>query len=106
MKSYDCMPFYEYYFEPSGNDGSVFMQFMHKDFKVGMKCKSHLENAVTYSQYIFIILFFVSLILININKYVGIFLLIMIGLLYNTRFLNPFSVSYNQFKIMKLKYLS
>ena len=106
MKSYDCMPFYEYYFEPSGNDGSVFIQFMHKDFKVGMKCKSHLESAITYSQYIFIILFFTSLILININKYLGIFLLIMIGLLYNTRFLNPFSVSYNQFKIMKLKYLS
>ena len=43
FKSYDSMPFYEYYFEPVDKDGMVVMQFFHDDFEKGMKAKNHFE---------------------------------------------------------------
>ena len=32
MKNFNVKPFYEYYFEPTGSDGMVFLQFLHDDF--------------------------------------------------------------------------
>ena len=38
-----CMPFYEYYFEPTGKRSIIFFQFLHQDFKQGMKTKRFIE---------------------------------------------------------------
>ena len=40
MKQNDCLEFYEYYFEPSGKDGMVFLQYLHEDFDKGSSLKS------------------------------------------------------------------
>ena len=33
MNSNDCLEFYEYYFESSGDDGMVFLQYLHEDYE-------------------------------------------------------------------------
>jgi hypothetical protein len=43
MKYYECMPFYEYYFEPTGKRSIIFFQLLHEDFEKGMKAKKLLE---------------------------------------------------------------
>jgi len=43
MKYYECMPFYEYYFEPTGKRSIIFFQLLHEDFDKGMKAKKILE---------------------------------------------------------------
>jgi hypothetical protein len=101
MKKQDAMPFYEYYFEPSGKTGMVAFQFMHPDFDKGMKTKKHLETMFNFAQYLFLFLFLFSLILFSINKTIGIFMLISIGMLFNTRFLNPLGVQYQHWKAVK-----
>ena len=40
-------PFYEYYFEPTGKRSIIFFQFLHADFKQGMKIKKILEWCMT-----------------------------------------------------------
>jgi len=101
MKKNNCMPFYEYYFEPSGKNGSVVVQFLHKDFDEGMKTKKYLEIVYTFAQWLFCLLFIFSLFLFTINKNVGILCIICVGLLFNTRFLNPITVSWAQWKSYK-----
>ena len=59
MKKHNCMPFYEYYFEPSGKNGMVVIQFMHKDFDKGMKAKKHFESMINMAQYAFLFLFLI-----------------------------------------------
>ena len=39
-----AMPFYEYYFEPTGGSSTVFFQFLHRDFDKGMKLKVLIER--------------------------------------------------------------
>ena len=104
MKKYDCMPFYEYYFEPAGKSGSVIVQFMHEDYDTGMKTKKYLETVYNFAQCFFIFLFIFSLYLFTINKKLGILMLIVIGLLFNTRFLNPLGVTYSQWKSTKQQF--
>jgi hypothetical protein len=96
-----CMPFYEYYFEPSGKNGSVVVQFLHKNFEKGMETKKYLETAFTVAQWIFCLLFILSLYIFSINKTIGILCIICLGILFNTRFLNPISVSWSQWKSYK-----
>jgi hypothetical protein len=43
MKSGNAMPFYEYYFEPTGKRSIIFFQFLHKDFNEGMRLKRMIE---------------------------------------------------------------
>jgi len=105
MKKYDCMPFYEYYFEPAGKSGSVVIQFMHKDFDKGIKTKKYLETVYNFAQFLFLFLFISALYIFTINRYIGIFLLIVIGILFNTRFLNPLGVQYSQWKSVKQKFI-
>jgi hypothetical protein len=102
LKKMDCMPFFEYYFEPSGNEGMVFLQFNHTNFTKGMQCKKIFENLVSYINYIFIITIFLCLIMIafDYKQYLAIILLIIIFVVYLTRFLNPIDV---QYKLMKVK---
>lgn len=40
------MPFYEYYFEPTGTHTLIFFQFMHRDFEKGMQVKRLIEQAM------------------------------------------------------------
>lgn len=101
MKRNDCMPFYEYYFEPAGKSGSVVIQFMHKDYEKGMKTKKYLETVYNFAQWFFLFLFVTSLYIFSINKYLGVVMLVVIGILFNTRFLNPIGVQYSQWKSVK-----
>ena len=101
MTKYNSMPFYEYYFEPSGKTGMVVFQFMHTNFDEGMKAKKHIETMIQFAQYLFIFLFIASLIMFSYNKIVGILMLIVIGLLFNTRFINPMGVQYQHWKAAK-----
>ena len=101
MKKHNCMPFYEYYFEPSGKTGMVAFQFMHKNFDEGMNAKRHIETMIIFSQYLFLFLFIIGLILFSINKIFGLIVIIFIGILFNTRFLNPLGVQHQHWKATK-----
>lgn len=101
MKKYGAMPFYEYYFEPSGKDGMVVFQFMHNDFNTGMQAKRHIETIITFAQYMFILLFISCLIIFYFNKIIGLIMLIVVILLFNTRFLNPLGTQYQEWKAIK-----
>jgi hypothetical protein len=101
MKQHKCMPFYEYYFEPGGKSGMVVVQFMHYDFKQGMKAKKHIETMINVAQYTFIFLFIISLIVFYINKVVGIVMIITVGMLFSTRLLNPMGAQISHWKATK-----
>lgn len=101
MKKHSTMPFYEYYFEPSGKNGMVTIQFMHENFNKGMKAKKHFECLINLSQYLFLLLTIISLIIFYFNKIIGIIMLCIIGMLFSTRFLNPLGVQYQQWKATK-----
>jgi len=51
-----AMPFYEYYFEPTGSHSIVFFQFLHKNFEEGMMLKSLIERLMMLVNGIFILL--------------------------------------------------
>jgi hypothetical protein len=101
MKQHKCMPFYEYYFEPGGKSGMVVVQFMHYDFKQGMKAKKHIESMINIAQYTFIFLFIISLVVFYINQIVGIAMIITVGMLYSTRLLNPIGAQISHWKATK-----
>ena len=98
--------FYEYYFEPVGNDGCVFFQFLHEDFKSGMRLKWMLETLFMFLQLFFIIMFIIPLVLIFVFKktLVGIVLLIVISILFSTKFINPLSCQYGLWKLFKQQF--
>lgn len=106
MKKQNAMPFYEYYFEPAGKTGMVAFQFMHPNFDEGMKTKKHIENMLNFAQYLFIFFFIFSLIIFSIDKPIGIFMIIMVGMIYNTRFLNPLGVQYQHWKAIKQMFIT
>ena len=54
-----------------------------------------------FAQYLFIFLFIASLIMFSYNKIVGIIMIIVIGMLFNTRFINPMGVHYQHWKASK-----
>ena len=54
MRTNGCKSFYEYFFEPSGKSGMVFFQFLHNDFKQGMRVKKIIENITYFTQLFFI----------------------------------------------------
>tara|TARA_B100001059_G_scaffold225960_1_gene253754 strand:+ start:47 stop:1177 length:1131 start_codon:yes stop_codon:yes gene_type:complete len=101
MNKHNCMPFYEYYFEPSGKNGMVVLQFMHKNFEEGMKAKKHFESMINMAQYTFIFLFLFSLIMFFFNKTIGIIMIIIVGILFNTRFINPMGTQISHWKATK-----
>ncbi len=101
MKKHNAMPFYEYYFEPSGKSGMVVCQFMHYDYDKGMKAKKHIETILNYAQILFLFLFIISLVIFLYNKVLGIIMFVIVGSLFNTRFLNPIGVQYQQWKATK-----
>jgi hypothetical protein len=50
------MPFYEYYFEPTGTHNLIFFQFMHRDFEKGMQLKRVVEQAMLVSNILVVVL--------------------------------------------------
>jgi hypothetical protein len=63
-----CMPFYEYYFEPTGKRSTIFFQFLHKDFKQGMKTKKIIEMLMLFISCIVMLCLCLSVILFFLNK--------------------------------------
>lgn len=56
LRSNGAMPFYEYYFEPTGVSSLVFFQFLHHDFDKGMQLKTVIERlSLTFNVLILII---------------------------------------------------
>lgn len=105
LNKFNCMPFFEYYFEPSGNDGMVFLQFTHRDFNRGMACKKFFESLLSFCNYILLLALACALIMISLdykNK-TAYFILIVIIFLFITRFLNPIDVQYKLMKVKKQK---
>ena len=98
--------FYEYYFEPVGNDGCVFFQFLHEDFQAGMRLKWMLETLFMFLQLFFVIMFIIPFVLIFMFKktFVGITMLIIVTLLFSTKFFNPLSCQYGLWKLFKQQF--
>lgn len=107
MKIFNSKPFYEYYFEPNGNDGSVFFQFLHNNKNVGHLCVFIFTLLFILSQVFFILMFgYISYLFYKNNYKLSShikYILIIILLLYMTQYLNPISVHYNLYKSKKQK---
>jgi hypothetical protein len=104
MQRYECKEFYEYYFEPSGKSGMVFLQFLNNDFKKGMECKNFLETTLLACHLFIILLFFTILYFYsedsNYTKYVIIFTMVFLSL----RIINPLTTQYSLWKAQKQQY--
>lgn len=105
MKMFGAKAFYEYYFEPNGNDGCVFFQFLHEDKLVG-------QLLVTFLTYFFILaqLFFLVVIILLVYIFVSNkdgkriwYIFSVIFVLYMTQYLNPISVHFNLYKAKRQK---
>ena len=95
-------PFYEYYFEPTGQTGMVFFQFMDDDFARGMQTKLEIEKMFDKAQLIMYVLLAIAIALCGFSSwpyrnYIG-FLVLFFWL---TRFLNPIVANYNLYKAQK-----
>jgi hypothetical protein len=108
LERFSCMPFFEYYFEPSGNDGMVFLQFMHSDYKQGMKCKTFLERSIKFMNYflIYTIIYCMCMIFFKTENIIFIILFFVLFFIFLTRFLNPIDVQYKLLKANRQKKLS
>ena len=102
VKSYTKLPFYEYYFEPAGKEGMVFLQFMDTDFERGMKTKERIEKIFNISQIIMYLLISIMIILLIISKStMKYYFMGFIIFLFLSRFINPINVNYNLYKAQK-----
>jgi type IV secretory pathway VirB6-like protein len=101
VRSQASRPFYEYYFEPVGKKGMVFLQFMHDDLDEGIKIKQRIETLFILTQFIIYILL-ISIIVVLFSKwnfkYHYIAIVIAIWL---TRYLNPMIANYSLYKGQK-----
>jgi hypothetical protein len=94
-------PFYEYYFEPVGKKGMVFLQFMHDDLEEGLKIKRRIEALFIMAQFVMYILL-VSVLVVLFSKwnfkyyYVAIVVAVLL-----TRYLNPMVANYSLYKGQK-----
>lgn len=107
MKVFGAKPFYEYYFEPNGNDGCVFFQFLHDNKTVGEWCKEIFTYLFIFAQLFFlsvigIIIYFFTKAKYKWNKTVQI-IFSLTFVMYLTQYLNPVSVHYNLYKAKKQK---
>ncbi len=107
MKVFSTKPFYEYYFEPNGNDGCVFFQFLHTNKYIGQLCVTALTYFLIFAQLFFVIIIILLIYLFFSNKYKFsipmINIIIVTILLYLTQYLNPISVHFNLYKAKRQK---
>lgn len=54
MRLVATRPFYEYYPEPTGSTGMVFLQFMHDELEQGKQTSTLLERLFSYTQWFFL----------------------------------------------------
>ena len=93
--------FYEYYFEPVGKEGMVFLQFMHDDLEKGLLAKKRIETIFNIMQFImFFLIILMFIVLFSKWRYKYIFSLFIL-LLFLTRYLNPIVANYNLYKAQK-----
>ena len=101
VRSQASHPFYEYYFEPVGKKGMVFLQFMHDELEGGMRIKKRIETLFILAQLAMYILL-VSTIVVLFSRwnfkyyYVAIVVAVLL-----TRFLNPMVANYSLYKGQK-----
>ena len=101
VKSQTSHGFYEYYFEPAGKEGTVFLQFMHDDLEKGLAAKKRIEFIFNAAQIIMTILIIIAIIvLFSKFKYKYVFSLAVLGI-FLTRYLNPIVANYNLYKAQK-----
>ena len=101
MNTNNCLEFYEYYFEPSGKDGMVFLQFLHRDFEHGSNLKTSLEYIFSLTQ-MFLIGLFIIVLASYAFKYKNRYQILTIFLvLFSTRFINALSTSYTLYNAQK-----
>ena len=98
VRSQTSRPFYEYYFEPVGREGMVFLQFMHDDLEKGMAIKKRIEFLFVLTQIITMILIVFTIVVLFSKWNCKYIFFIMMVLLYLTRFLNPHNTSYTLYK--------
>jgi len=101
LQSNNVLPFYEYYFEPNGRHGMVFLQFLHKNFDQGIKLKNLMERIFYILQYLFYILLVIAIILFVIDKKLCYSFVVVCLLIYLTQLLNPIIIIYNLYKIKR-----
>ena len=99
MKSNKTMPFYEYYFEPTGGLNTVFFQFLHHDFEQGMRVKKIVERLSLVFNVLILLLLLVGILY---ALFTGCFSILYVFLfLYLTNFDNSLIVVIHQFKNQK-----
>ena len=102
VKSHTKLPFYEYYFEPAGKEGMVFLQFMDTDFDRGMKTKERIEYLFSISQKIMYSLLIIMILLLIFSKSkMKYYFMIFVIMVFLSRFINPITVNYNLYKAQK-----
>lgn len=92
MRQSKSMPFYEYYFEPTGTRSLIFFQFLNADFKRGMRAKKLLENIMLGMNCLFVLL--ILAMIVRPNFYLGVVILILVA----SNLLNSLDVILHQFK--------
>ena len=105
MKFFNGKEFYEYYFEPNGNDGCVFFQFLHESKFTGQVCVQFLTYMMIFAQLFFIsiVLIFIYILCMGKYKWLNWNIVLLIVGLYFTQYLNPISVHYNLYKAKRQK---
>jgi hypothetical protein len=100
MRRLTTRPFYEYYPEPTGRRGMMFLQFMHDDLKEGKKAIAYLEKLFNYTQWSFVALAAVLAAALTFDWTCKWYLVSTVLALYATQLLNPISipVRFNQAK--------
>lgn len=86
MRINGSMPFYEYYFEPTGSHSLVFFQFLARDFNKSMRTKRLLEIALPFAN-----LLLLGLLVYGISKRNTIVLVTGLSLMITT-LINPFEI--------------
>lgn len=105
MKLIGSKNFYEYYFEPNGNDGCVFFQFLHENKNKGILASNVLTFLFILIQ-LFFIIFFISIIYIlfkyKFNTKIA-SVIMLFTVLYLSQYINPINVHYNLSKARRQK---
>ena len=101
VRSQASRPFYEYYFEPVGKKGMVFLQFMHDDLEEGLKIKRRIEALFIMAQFVmYILLVSVLVVLFSRWNFKYYYVAIVVAVLL-TRYLNPMVANYSLYKGQK-----
>jgi hypothetical protein len=74
-----AMPFYEFYFEPTGTTSTIFFQFLHKDFEKGMRLKETIERTSLVANVSLLVLLAVGVVL---GVWTGCYVVVIVAFLF------------------------